>query len=67
MMLHLVLHPQANICRDPVLSRFRKAFPLKLFEILSNEPADLIQWSDDGKSFVVNDGNRFASEVLTKH
>jgi len=43
-------------------------FPMKLFDIVSDEKTDdIIKWLPGGKSFIIVDKKRFAQEVLPKH
>ena len=40
-----------------------QAFPRKLFEILSEQPAEIISWNPSGLTFMIHDMPRFVSEV----
>ena len=44
-----------------------QAFPRKLFEILSEQPAEIISWNPSGLAFMIHDMPRFVSEVLQKY
>merc|ERR1719440_2252172 len=44
-----------------------QAFPRKVFEILSEQPADIISWNPSGLAFMIHDMPRFVSEVLQKY
>jgi len=42
-------------------------FPLKLYQLVQAGPADVISWSDNGKSFLVVDADMFCNKILPKH
>lgn len=44
-----------------------QAFAYILYSILENEPVEIASWSEDGKSFSVHDGDRWANLVLQKY
>ena len=44
-----------------------QAFPRKVFEILSEQPAEIISWTPSGLAFMIHDMPRFVSEVLQKY
>lgn len=43
------------------------AFPVRLFTMLENEDAAIIDWTSDGRAFKVIDLNRFREEILPKY
>jgi len=44
-----------------------QAFPRKLFEILCQEPGDIIGWTEGGSSFLIKDMETFVIQVLMKY
>lgn len=44
-----------------------QAFPRKVFEMLSEQPADVVGWSPSGASFVIADMQRFERDVLPQY
>lgn len=42
-------------------------FPRKLYNLIEAEPNNLIEWSGDGKSFMIHDENQFCVQVLPKY
>ena len=60
--------PRANKCYPRTGKRGApQAFPRKVFEILSEQPAEIISWTPSGLAFVIHDMPRFVSEVLQKY
>ena len=41
-----------------------KSFPQTLMDILASSPPTIIEWTENGQSFVIHDKDRFASEIL---
>mmetsp|Transcript_41791 Transcript_41791/g.96675 ORF Transcript_41791/g.96675 Transcript_41791/m.96675 type:complete len:364 (-) Transcript_41791:221-1312(-) len=42
-------------------------FPMKLYELVDAGPPAIVSWSESGSSFLVNDSEKFCSEVLPRH
>jgi len=42
-------------------------FPARIYQILENESAEIIQWNPNGLSFRIVDHIRFESEVIPKY
>jgi len=42
-------------------------FPMKLYELVDAGPPDIVSWSESGSSFLVNNSEKFCSEVLPRH
>jgi len=42
-------------------------FPMKLYELVDAGPPSIVAWSESGTSFLVNNSERFCSEVLPRH
>ena len=46
--------------------RGARGFAVKFYDILSNEPSDIITWTKSGLAFQVVDYGRFSEEILQK-
>lgn len=44
-----------------------QAFVQKLFQLLNEEPRDVISWSDQGTAFFIHDIHKLAEDVLPKY
>ena len=44
-----------------------QAFPRKVYEILSQQPPEIIGWNPSGRTFCIHDMNRFSKQVLKKY
>jgi len=42
-------------------------FPMKLYELVDAGPPEIVSWSESGSSFLVNNSEKFCSEVLPRH
>ena len=45
----------------------RISFPKKLFDMLQNEDASIISWTANGDAFIVNDNDRFSTDILPRY
>ena len=45
----------------------RRTFPRKLYDMLEQEPEEIVGWLKDGNSFRINDETAFCEHVLPKH
>ena len=45
----------------------RLGFPQKLYNILQNEDASIISWTANGDAFIVNDNDRFSTNILPRY
>lgn len=52
---------------DAVSKNIGQTFPLKVFDLVSNENNDVVGWVDNGRAFKIKDFDRFVHLVLPKH
>ena len=45
----------------------RVSFPRKLYNILEDEDASIINWTANGDAFIVHDNDRFSTDILPRY
>lgn len=45
----------------------RNSFPRKLYNILEDEDASIINWTANGDAFIVHDNDRFSTDILPRY
>ena len=62
------IHPHASIHRRHNQHKTRPAFINKIWNMVNDEDnKDLIQWADDGRSFIVKNREVFVHEILPRY
>jgi len=64
--------PEDNNNNTSVASAKKKAsnrvsFPRKLYNILEDEDASIINWTANGDAFIVHDNDRFSTDILPRY
>lgn len=59
--------PEENGALRPAPKTSVRGFAVKFYDILANEPSDIITWTKSGLAFQVVDYARFSEEILLKY